>query len=420
MERLVIDGGKKLRGEIPVQGAKNSVLPIIAAALAVDGESVIHNCPALCDVAAELDILRLLGCEVGMNGSSVRINSSTATRCEIPENLMREMRSSIIFLGSLLARFGCARVSVPGGCDIGERPIDYHLALLEKMGVRTECGCDGCLRCESPDGLHAARITLPYPSVGATENAILAAVKAKGTTVIENAAREPEITDLAGFLIKCGARINGAGERTIVIEGVKTLEACEYRVIPDRIIAATFMSAAAVTGGKITLHDVCAQHLAPVLPCFEASGCAIKTYSDCITVSAPRRLKSMGVIRTNPHPGFPTDCQAVVMAMACVADGVTVITERIFENRFRHVAPLRRFGAQIETENNAVAIIEGKERFNAAKACSTDLRGGTALVIAALAAEGRSEITGLHHIDRGCERIENCFTVLGGQIKRLD
>ncbi|MBQ4338753.1 MAG: UDP-N-acetylglucosamine 1-carboxyvinyltransferase [Clostridia bacterium] len=420
MERLVIDGGKKLKGEITVQGAKNSVLPVIAATLAADGVSVIHNCPMLCDVTAELDILRLLGCEVEISGSCVRIDSTKATRCEIPENLMREMRSSIIFLGSLIARFGCARVSVPGGCDIGERPIDYHLALLEKMGVRTVCGCDGCLRCECPDGLHAARITLPYPSVGATENAILAAVKAKGTTVIENAAREPEIADLADFLIKCGARIDGAGERTIIIEGVKRLEACEYSVIPDRIIAATFMSAAAVTGGKITLRKVCPEHLAPVLPCFEASGCAIKSYSDCVTVSAPKRLKSMGVIRTNPYPGFPTDCQAVVMAMACVADGVTVITERIFENRFRHVAPLRRFGAQIETENNAVAIIEGKESLNAAKACSTDLRGGTALVIAALAARGRSEITGLHHIDRGCERIENCFSGLGGQIKRLD
>lgn len=420
MERLVIDGGKKLRGEISVQGAKNSVLPILAAALAVEGESVIHNCPVLCDVTTELDILRLLGCEVEMSGSSVRIDSTKAARCEIPENLMREMRSSIIFLGSLLARFGCAGVSVPGGCDIGERPIDYHLELFEKMGVRTDCGCDGCLRCECPDGLRAARITLPYPSVGATENAILAAVRAKGTTVIENAAREPEITDLAEFLIKCGARINGAGERTIVIEGVKKLDGCEYTVIPDRIIASTFMSAAAVTGGKITLREICPQHLAPVLPCFEASGCAMKIYSDSVTVSAPKRLRSMGVIRTNPYPGFPTDSQAVVMVMACVADGVTVITERIFENRFRHVAPLRRFGAQIETENNAVAIIEGKESFNAAKACSTDLRGGTALVIAALAAEGRSEITGLHHIDRGCERIENCFSLLGGQIKRLD
>lgn len=418
MERLIIDGGKRLGGELTVQGSKNSALPIIAATLAVSGTSVIHNCPELSDVLAELNILRVLGCKASFLGSTVTVDSACADACEIPAALMKEMRSSIIFLGALLSRFGKASVSVPGGCNIGSRPIDYHLSLFREMGVKTQADEHGNLLCECPDGLHGAHINLPYPSVGATENAILAAVGARGKTVIENAAREPEIVDLASFLNRCGASIYGAGESTVIIGEAEKLHACEYTVIPDRIVAATYMAAVAVTGGRALLKGVEEAHLEPVLAFFKSSGCSTHFIKDSLRIHAPARLSGMGVIRTGPYPGFPTDCQPVFMAMAAAANGVTVVTERIFENRFRHAEALRRLGAHIEIENNAVAIIEGAAPLFGAEMTATDLRGGTALAVGALAAHGRSIITGLHHIDRGCERIESCLAALGAQIKR--
>ncbi len=420
MEKLIIDGGRRLTGELKVHGAKNSVLPVLAATLAVGGECVVHNCPMLCDVKAELEILELLGCSVEQENGTVTVDSSLAEGCPVPERLMHEMRSSIIFLGAMLSRFGKAELSIPGGCNIGKRPIDFHLSVFRKMGARCEQNENGSLFCEAPDGLKGANVILPYPSVGATENAMIAACTARGKSVIENAAREPEICDLAAFLNNCGAEIYGAGERTIIIEGGKRLHGSEFSVISDRIVAATLMAACAVTGGKISLDNVNIRHLEPVLPYFIFSGCSVGVRHGGITFKAPGRLKSMGVIRTAPYPGFPTDCQAVFMAMASIANGVTVITERVFENRFLHVEGLKRFGARIETENNAIAVIEGVRRLYGAEACSTDLRGGTALAVAALAARGKSVITGMNHIDRGCERIENCLTALGADAKRVN
>lgn len=420
MEKFIIDPGRRLSGEIKVQGAKNSILPILAAALAVGGVSVIHNCPRLCDVEAELEILRLLGCGVAFSDSTVTVDSTNAVNRAVPEALMSGMRSSVIFLGALLSRFGSAEMSIPGGCKIGRRPIDYHVNALEAMGAQTECAQDGALYSSAGEGLHSAVVTLPFPSVGATENLMIAAAKARGETVIGNAAREPEIADLARFLNLCGADIKGAGTDTVYINGVKTLSGCEFSVVPDRIMTATFMAAAAVTGGRLKLLGTRPDHLGAVTEPFRRSGCRVRVHADTIDIKAPGRLNGMGIIRTQPYPGFPTDCQAVFTAMAAAAKGDTVIVERVFENRFMHIGALRRMGAAIETENNTVAIIEGRGGLRGAVMDAPDLRGGMALCVAALAAGDRSEVGNIGLIDRGCESFEGCLSSLGADIKRVD
>ncbi len=418
MEKYIINGNHMLSGDLTVQGSKNSALPILAATLLTNGTSTLCNVPELTDIQAEIRIAGLLGCRISFSNHTLTVDTAAVHPCPIPQELMGALRSSVIFLGAMLARFGEASVSFPGGCGIGSRPIDYHLALLEEMGAVVECENGERLHCTAPDGLHGADITLPYPSVGATENALLAAVTAKGKTVIDNAAREPEIEDLARYLNRCGARIHGAGERTVIVEGVASLSGCTHTVIPDRIMALTYAAAAAVTGGSALLRGVNPLHLSPVLPYLEKAGCRIRTGSDSLFIKAPRRLQSMGVIRTGPYPAFPTDCQPLFMAVSAVAHGVTVVTERVFENRFLHVDAMRRFGAAIETENNAVAIIEGVNRLYGARAEAPDLRGGAALVLMALAAEGQSTVSGLHHIDRGCENFQQSLTALGADITR--
>lgn len=418
MEKLVINGGRPVDGKIELQGSKNSVLPILAATLAVSGISVIHNCPMLTDVTAAIKILEHTGCKVRREGHTVTVDSSAASCADIPENMMSEMRSSIVFLGALISRFGRARVSAPGGCEIGLRPIDLHLSSLRKMGVSISEN-SGCLECSAKNGMRGSNVSLAFPSVGATENIILASLGAKGETVITNAAREPEIKDLADYLIKCGAKISGAGQSVIRINGMQKLTPCEHTVIPDRIVASTFMACAACTGGSVAVSGVEKEHILHVVSAFEAADCRIRINNGELFMKAPERVSRIKSLRTMPYPGFPTDSQAIIMAVLSKADGTSIITEKIFENRFRHVPELIKMGADIRVEDGCVAVIDGVERLCGAKVSAGDLRGGCALAVAALGAEGETVIDNIYHIDRGCEAIEKSFSCLGADIKRV-
>ncbi len=418
MDIIRITGSKKLEGEVQLQGSKNSALPILAACVSVNGISVIHNCPSLTDVDAAVKILEYLGCRVTRRESALVIDSSDVKRSDIPQHLMHEMRSSIVFLAPLLSRFGSACVSTPGGCEIGLRPIDLHLNAMRKMGAVIEEE-SGILSCSCPNGLSGAKIVLSFPSVGATENIMIAAATAKGTTVLVNAAREPEIRDLAVYLNSCGAKIKGAGEGTIVIEGVESLHGTEHSVIPDRIVASTFMAAAAATGGKVLIKGVVPSHITPVISAFEEAGCRVDSGASRLYICAPKRLGRVQTIRTMPYPGFPTDSQAIVMAMLCTADGTSMLIENIFENRFRHVQELRKLGAKIDVEGR-VAVVEGVESLKAAHVYAPDLRGGAALIVAGLAAQGVTEIENVRLIDRGWQDIEKSLSALGADIVRTD
>ena len=417
MGRFVIEGGRKLGGRLRVQGAKNSALPILAATVAVGRSCVIHNCPSLTDIDSTLNILKTLGCEVHRSGNSVSVDSSRISLNDIPDSLMREMRSSIVFLGALISRTGEAHICAPGGCDIGLRPIDLHLFAMEKLGVAlSEEFGHICCKCSKTIG---AKITLSFPSVGATENIMLASLRCSGTTTIINAAREPEVVDLAKFLNSCGARIIGAGESTVYIEGVERLHGTQFTVMPDRIAACTYMAAAAVTGSDILLDDVVPGHIVPIMQCFEMSGCKISTSLNRLRIISPGRLNSPGTIRTMPYPGFPTDCQALIMAMAAVADGTTVICENIFENRFRHAGELNRMGADISVHDK-IAVVNGVERLQGAEVCAHDLRAGAALTVAGLCAEGCTTVENINFIDRGYESLEKSLDYIGAKIKRID
>lgn len=419
MKNLVINGGIPLDGRVELQGSKNSSLPILAACVAVDGVSVIHNCPRITDVDVAIEILKALGCRVAREGNTVTVDSTRISSVCVPETLMREMRSSIIFLGALLARFGKGKATLPGGCEIGLRPIDIHLSAFRSMGVVID-ESSGNIECTSPDGIFGRRISLSFPSVGATENIILASLGAKGETVITNAAREPEIKDLADFLNKCGARISGAGQSTVHIVGGERLTGCEHRIIPDRIIASTFMASAAVTGGRAVISGVEREHLSPVIPVFEAVGCEVSFSSDEMRITAPKRVKRIKHLRTMPYPGFPTDSQAVITALAATARGTSVISERVFENRFRHVPEMIKMGADIRVEDGCIAVIEGVKTLHGAKVTASDLRGGSALAVAALGARGETIIDGIHHVLRGCENLCECLSGLGANIKVIN
>ena len=417
MPEYVVEGGRRLAGEVKVQGSKNSALPILAATLLCRGECVLYNCPDLSDVGASLDILRYIGCKASREGDVVIVDTGSVDRFDIPPSLMHRMRSSIIFLGAMVSRFGRARMTFPGGCELGPRPIDLHLAALRDMGVDI-CEAHGELDCTVGESLHGANIALTIPSVGATENIMIAAAAARGTTVISNAAREPEITDLADFLNACGARISGAGESTVVIDGVDRLYPAAHAMIPDRIVAATLMSAAAVTGSDIRFSGIIPSHLDAVLPVFKESGCEIDIRGSELGFHSPYRLTSPRFIRTMPYPGFPTDAQAPVMSMACVADGMTVFVENMFESRYSHVGELCRFGADVRVEGR-VAVVEGVRRLLSARVRARDLRGAAALVIAALCARGKSEITGIEYLERGYENLELVLSSLGADIKKI-
>ncbi len=416
MSTLVINGKKKLGGEITVHGAKNSALPILAACVAIGDECVVSNCPQLSDIKATISILRELGCKVSIENSCVCIDSETIVKNEIPDYLMRELRSSFIFMGALLSKTGKATMCAPGGCEIGVRPIDIHLFALRQMGVKIRED-SGRIICEAPDGLHAAQINLSFPSVGATENIMLAAIRAKGTTYIKNAAAEPEIKDLADFLNKCGADISGAGSNTIVIRGRSQLHGTEFSVMPDRIVAVSYLAAAAITGSELFVKSAQAEHIGTVISTFEQSGCRFRIEPNGILIRSPEKLNKMGTIRTMPYPGFPTDCQAIIMAMASIAEGTTIINENIFESRFRHVGELNRMGADI-TVTGRSAIVNGVKSLYGSCVRATDLRGGMALVLAALGAEGQSIIENIEFIDRGYEKTEHDFGLIGADIRR--
>lgn len=417
MTKLVIEGGHRLNGVIHIHGAKNSALPLLAATVLVPGVCVIENCPDLSDVAAAAAILTHLGCSVTREGHTVTVDASGVYRGDIPDKLMREMRSSIVFLGAVAARTGGAVMTFPGGCELGPRPIDLHLAALRQLGLHIDEE-GGKLRCKVRGGFTGSTVTLAFPSVGATENILLAAVIAAGTTTILNAAREPEITDLCAFLTACGADIRGAGEGTIVVRGVSGLHGCTHRVIPDRIETATYMAAAAVTGGSLVLKNTNYEHIRSIVPAFEEMGCQVTAWDGELLISAPTRLRRVKTVRTLPYPGFPTDAQALLMAMACVAEGTSVFIETIFESRYKHVGELMRLGARIKVEGR-VAVVEGVPSLSAAPVECTDLRGGAALVLAALATEGSTEITALHHLERGYESLPDCLTGTGAVITRM-
>lgn len=419
MENLIISGGIRLDGKTRLQGSKNSSLPILAACAAVNGISVIHNCPRITDVDIAVAILERLGCKVSREGGTVTVDSGDINCSAIPEELMSEMRSSIIFLGALLARFGRGSATLPGGCEIGLRPIDMHIAAFRSMGVVIE-ESGGSMECTAPNGLAPCRISLSFPSVGATENIILASLAAKGETVITNAAREPEIKDLADFLNECGAKIIGAGQSVIRIYGGRRLTGAEHRVIPDRIVASTYMACAAVTGGRAVVTEVEREHLAPVVPVFEGCGCKIDFANGEMSVTAPKRAERIKYLRTMPYPGFPTDSQALVTAVAATARGTSIISERVFENRFRHVPELIKMGADIRVEDSCVAVVEGVPSLHGAKVTASDLRGGSALIAAALGARGESVIDGVRHVLRGCEDVCGNLSRLGANINVIN
>lgn len=408
MSDFTIEGGVPILGKATVHGAKNAVLPIMAAAMLTE-KSTLYNCPALSDVCAAAEILKNFGCRVKHDGDVLHVDAEEVKCCDLSEKLSREMRSSILFLGAMLGRCGRARISFPGGCELGPRPVDLHIAGLRKLGavIHEE---HGMLDCTVPKRLKGTSIALPFPSVGATENIILAAVTAEDETIITNAAREPEIIDLVGFLNGCGADITVSGD-SIRIKGVDSLHGCEYTVIPDRIEAATYLSAAAATGGEILLERTEPKHLSAVLPFFEEMGCRMRIKDDTIEMQAPKRLSSVGVIKTMPYPGFPTDGQAPIMAALCLSKGSTMFIETIFEARYKHVGELVRMGAKIRTEGR-VALVEGVDALCGAPVRCTDLRGGAALAVAALAAKGTTTLSDIRHIERG-------YCDFAGQLRRL-
>ncbi len=415
MKRFIINGGNRIYGETKIQGSKNSVLPILAATVLIRGETVIENCPDISDVDATVKILKYLGCTVKREGHTITVDSTNADKYDIPDELMREMRSSVVFLGAIIGRMGKASLSTPGGCEIGLRPIDLHLDAIQKFGVniREEFAK---IDFETVNKLEGTRIALSFPSVGATENIILTACTAKGTTVITNAAREPEISDLADFLNSCGARISGTGEGTVTVEGVEQLHGVKYKVIPDRIVAATYMAAAAMTHGRIHITGVIPAHIAPVIPVFEEAGCDISIKGSELSLSAPPMLKGIKTVRTMPYPGFPTDMQAQIMAMTTLCHGTSVIIETIFESRYKHVSELLRFGAKIRVDGR-MAVIEGIKNLTGASVIASDLRGGAALVLAGLAADGTTTVNETGYINRGYEDMCGVLTSLGCDIK---
>ncbi|OQB24627.1 MAG: UDP-N-acetylglucosamine 1-carboxyvinyltransferase 1 [Firmicutes bacterium ADurb.Bin182] len=415
MSRLVVQGGKKLKGSIEVPGAKNAVLPILAASLLSTKPIRLEHCPHLLDVDNMLLILRYLGCSAEWDQDSLVINAASADKCVMPDHLAKELRSSIFMLGPVLGRFKKALFSYPGGCEIGHRPIDLHLHGLSALNVRI-VEEHGHIICDGKE-LTGASIHLDYPSVGATENLMMAAVAAKGQSMIFNAAREPEIEDLQNFLNLMGCQVSGAGTSTIAING--GFEPCPvtYRIIPDRIVTGTLMCAAAITGGDIQLYNIRPAHLGSIVSKLREAGCAIDVYADSLRIRGPHRPRELKLVETLPHPGFPTDMQAQVFALCTIADGTSIIVENVFENRFKHASELARMGA-VSMLKDRTAIIRGVPRLTGAQVTARDLRGGAALVLAGLCADGTTVVNSAEHIDRGYERLENMLNSLGAEVYR--
>lgn len=417
MSRYHITGGTKLSGETVISGAKNSVLPILAATVMNGSINVIRDCPDLKDVRTMLQILEAIGCKTEFKDNIITVDSKPLNTYIIPDKLVSEMRSSIFLLGPMLSRCGRVHVSYPGGCEIGPRPIDLHLKLLRQLGVSVE-ESHGYLECRA-EKLKGSTIQLDFPSVGATENAMLASVEADGITRIKNAAKEPEIVDLQSFLNKMGAKISGAGTSEIHIQGKRKLHEVEYTIIPDRICAGTILAATAITGGEVLVKNVIPEHISIVLSKFIEAGCTVKEDKNSIYLKAPKRLKAIEIIKTLPYPGFPTDIQSQFLTIMSVAEGTSIISETIFENRFKTVDELMKMGAKIKVDGR-VAVINGVEELTGAKVYAKDLRGGAALVLAGLAANGETIVENICHIDRGYDKLEENLSDLGGKIFRED
>jgi len=414
VDKFVIKGGRRLQGEIRVSGSKNAALPLLASSLLCGGWNTYHNIPDLVDIKTIKKLLGNLGAEIE-GGETLRVNTGNIKRCEAPYNLVRTMRASVLVLGPLVARMGRARVSLPGGCAIGARPVNLHLKALQELGA--EIGLrDGYIEAKAPR-LKGATIYFDISTVTGTENIMMAAVLAKGTTVLENAAKEPEVVNLAETLNGMGAKVSGAGTDVIVIEGVDSLHPADATVIPDRIETGTYMIAAAITGGDVTIKGCRPGHLDALITKLREAGVSIEPVQDGIRVTGGREIRSVDV-KTLPYPGFPTDLQAQVMALVAVGKGVSVITETIFENRFMHVGELMRMGAVVKIEGSR-AIVEGVEKLRGAPVMATDLRASASLVLAGLAAEGRTDLLRVYHIDRGYQSIEKKLSALGADIQRV-
>ena len=415
MDRLKIDGGVPLTGEISISGAKNAALPLMAAGLVTDGTLRLTNVPDLVDTRSMEVLLRNHGLDVTRDGDVVEL-SGEVTNIDAPYDLVRKMRASILVLGPLLARHGQARVSLPGGCAIGTRPVDLHIRAMQALGAVVELA-DGYIQARAPSGLTGARVVFPMVSVGATENALIAATLAKGISELVNVAREPEIMDLAECLNAMGARITGHGTDTITVEGVESLGDAEHAVIPDRIEAGTFAIAALITGGDLTLTSARPRHLDSLLEILKDTGAAISVEDDSMRIAANGVAKAAD-ITTDPYPGFPTDLQAQFMALMCLAEGPSRISETVFENRFMHVPELMRMGADIRVDGG-VAIVKGQKTLTPAPVMATDLRASVSLVLAALATEGTSEVSRIYHLDRGYSDLEAKLGACGARMKRV-
>lgn len=416
-EKIVIEGGTPLRGEVRVSGAKNSALKLMAASILGAGASTIHNVPLISDITVMSRVLETLGARVSRNGHTLTVDTADVDKWETPYELVSKMRASISVLGPLVARFGRARVAMPGGCNLGARKIDMHMVGMEALGVHFETD-HGYIEATTPHGLHGAYVALDFPSVGATENTMMCAVTAHGETIIENAAREPEIEDLADMLNAMGAKISGAGTATIIVEGVapEALHPCTHTTVGDRIEAGTFLVGAALMGGPVTVRGIDPAFLRMALMKLSAMGCEVDLGDDFITVSRKGPLQAID-IQTLPHPGFPTDLQAQFMLLASVAQGNSVITENVFENRFMFAAEIGRMGAEVVIEDHH-AIITGVKRLEGAAVKATDLRCGAALVLAGIFADGRTEVHKVHHIDRGYEDYVGKLASLGANLHR--
>lgn len=420
MERLIIKGGNRLSGTVKISGAKNAVLPVIAATLlGQDRETCLEEVPNLDDVRTISEVLRTLGVKVTHEpeNNKLYVDASSIENTTAPYDLVRRMRASFLIMGPLLARLGSAKISLPGGCAIGTRPIDLHLKGFEALGAKISIG-HGYIEAIAPEGLKGTQIYLDFPSVGATENILMAASMAQGQTVIENPAQEPEIVDLANYLNIMGAKIRGAGTNVIKVEGAKKLIAHNYTIIPDRIEAGTYMIAAAMTRGDVYIANAISEHLKPVIAKLKEAGVKVVEDVDGIRVICDRRPRAVD-IKTLPYPGFPTDMQAQFMAMLTISQGTSMVTETVFENRFMHVDELRRMGARIKIDGRT-SVVEGQEKLTGCQVKATDLRAGAAIVLAALVAEGETQVGYIHHIDRGYDNLVQKLVNLGANIKRVE
>lgn len=413
MLSYIIEGGRKLEGKVNISGSKNASLPIIAGTILSGKTTRLYNVPNIHDTQVTLKILSLLGCKVKKNNGKIEINTRGMNKKEIPEDMMRQMRSTVIMAGAILGRFKEATFSYPGGCEIGERPIDLHLDAFQKLGINIE-EKGGFIHCKC-DKIIGTQIDLDFPSVGATENIILATVLSEGTTIITNAALEPEIEDLAKFLNKMGAKIDGAGTNTIKIVGVKQLKDVGYKIMPDRIETGTYLCMAAATGGKIEVNNTEPEHITPLINKLQEAGCKIQIKERKIELEAPKKLKSLD-IKTMPYPGFPTDMQSIFGSMLTIAKGTSVIVENIFENRYKYISELKKMGAKIQIEGK-IAVIKGVKKLNKAEVDSQDLRGGAALILAALTAKGKTKLNKIEYVLRGYENLEEKLQKLGANIK---